>query len=244
MIVHSTESRAKLLSIGLNLETGVNLEGRGLLGYGCKITDGGGLRYSCLGAYSYIHPFFIGCQIGNYCSYARYASLAYQHPIDRLTTSTMSYFNNDNEMFFGKFQNRKHFPGVLPTIIGHDVWIGIYSSIKTGVHIGNCAIIGAGAVVTKDVPDFSIVGGVPAKTIRMRFSDAICERIQKNQWFLYDWAGFDIDWSNIDHALDQVDQYLAETKVPYPRLFAYNAEGKGLQLQEIKNTGNLKIKLL
>lgn len=57
---------------------------------------------------------------------------------------------------------------VARVIIGDDVWIGMRSIIMPGVKIGNGAVIGAGAVVTKDVPDYAIVGGVPAKIIKYR----------------------------------------------------------------------------
>lgn len=57
---------------------------------------------------------------------------------------------------------------VQPTIIGNDVWIGTRTIIMPGIRIGNGVIIGAGAVVTKDVPDYAVVGGVPAKIIRYR----------------------------------------------------------------------------
>ena len=56
----------------------------------------------------------------------------------------------------------------MPVTIGNDVWIGRRAIIMPGVTIGNGAIIGAGAVVTKDVPDYAVVGGVPAKVIKMR----------------------------------------------------------------------------
>ena len=56
----------------------------------------------------------------------------------------------------------------MPVTIGNDVWIGRRAIIMPGVTIGNGAIIGAGAIVTKDVPDYSVVGGVPAKVIKMR----------------------------------------------------------------------------
>ncbi len=55
-----------------------------------------------------------------------------------------------------------------PVVIGNDVWIGRRVMIMPGVHIGNGCIIAAGAVVTKDVPDFAVVGGVPAKVIKFR----------------------------------------------------------------------------
>ena len=59
---------------------------------------------------------------------------------------------------------------ITPTLIGDDVWIGTRSIIMVGVRIGHGAIIAAGSVVTKDVPEFSIVAGVPAKTIGQRFN--------------------------------------------------------------------------
>ncbi len=57
---------------------------------------------------------------------------------------------------------------IKPVVIGNDVWIGMHCIILPGVHIGNGAIIGAGSVVTKNVPDFAIVGGNPAKLISFR----------------------------------------------------------------------------
>lgn len=62
------------------------------------------------------------------------------------------------------------------TIIGDDVWVGTRSIIMAGVHIGNGAIVAAGSVVTRDVEPYSIVGGVPAKKIKMRFSEDEIER--------------------------------------------------------------------
>ena len=70
-------------------------------------------------------------------------------------------------------------------VIGNDVWIGYETVILSGVTIGDGAIIGSRAVVTKDVPPYTIVGGVPAKTIRKRFSDDDIEALQKMKW--WDW---------------------------------------------------------
>jgi len=68
-------------------------------------------------------------------------------------------------------------------LVGHDVWIGAGAIILSGVKIGNGAIIGAGAVVAKDVPPYAIVGGVPAKVIRMRLSEAQINALAKIQWW-------------------------------------------------------------
>ena len=66
---------------------------------------------------------------------------------------------------------------IAEVVIGNDVWIGMRVIIMPGVKIGNGVVIGAGAVVTKDVPDFAIVGGVPAKIIRYRNSNEKDKRI-------------------------------------------------------------------
>ena len=68
-------------------------------------------------------------------------------------------------------------------VVGNDVWIGFEAVILAGVKIGDGAIIGARAVVTKDVPPYTIVGGVPAKTIRKRFSDEDIATLMALKWW-------------------------------------------------------------
>ncbi len=70
-------------------------------------------------------------------------------------------------------------------LIGNDVWIGYEAVIMSGVSIGDGAIIGTRAVVTKDVPPYTIVGGVPAKKIRMRYDDEKIEKLTQLKW--WDW---------------------------------------------------------
>jgi virginiamycin A acetyltransferase len=71
-------------------------------------------------------------------------------------------------------------------VIGNDVWIGYEAVILSGVHIGDGAIIGTRAVVTKDVPSYTVVGGVPAKEIKKRFNEQTVEKLLKSQW--WDWS--------------------------------------------------------
>ncbi|AKN33415.1 acetyltransferase [Clostridium carboxidivorans P7] len=68
-------------------------------------------------------------------------------------------------------------------VIGNDVWIGFEAVIMSGVHIGDGAIIGTRALVTKDVPPYTIVGGMPARIIRKRFEDSVIEDLLKVQWW-------------------------------------------------------------
>ena len=70
-------------------------------------------------------------------------------------------------------------------VVGSDVWIGYEAVTLSGVHIGDGAIIGARAVVTKDVAPYTIVGGVPAKPIRRRFDDETIEKLESLRW--WDW---------------------------------------------------------
>jgi Acetyltransferase (isoleucine patch superfamily) len=68
-------------------------------------------------------------------------------------------------------------------VIGNDVWIGFEAVIMSGVHIGDGAIVGTRALVTKDVPPYAIVGGMPAKIIRKRFEDSVIKDLLKIQWW-------------------------------------------------------------
>ena len=71
-------------------------------------------------------------------------------------------------------------------MIGNDVWIGYEAVIMPGVTIGDGAIIGTRAVVTRDVPPYTIVGGVPTKPIRKRFSEETVSALLKMKWWEWD----------------------------------------------------------
>ena len=89
-------------------------------------------------------------------------------------------------------------------VIGNDVWIGYEAVILSGVNIGDGAIIGTRAVVTKDVPPYTIAGGVPAKEIRKRFDEQTVEKLLKVQW--WDWP-YDQIKSNLPSIMSgQIDK--------------------------------------
>ena len=105
------------------------------------------------------------------------------HTLQSLSTYTFPLFYEDWDL--EKADVAKAWDNKGDIVIGNDVWIGYEAVIMAGVHIGNGAIIATRAVVTKDVPPYTIVGGVPAKTIRKRFSDdTITALLQINWW---DW---------------------------------------------------------
>lgn len=126
------------------------------------------------------------CQIGSFCSIANGVTIrTTDHPINLPTT-----FSARSKRYGDVFRlagNSK------PVIIGNDVWIGTNTTILPGNRIGNGAIIGAGAVVTKDVPDYTIVGGVPARKIRDRFRNEISEWLLRIRW--WDWPDRKIERS-------------------------------------------------
>ncbi|MEK5040732.1 DapH/DapD/GlmU-related protein [Sporosarcina sp. FSL K6-3457] len=131
-------------------------------------------------------------EIGAFCSINYTASIGSKnHPIKFVSTHPFLY--NANRGFIESDNTEYRMDNKV--IIGNDVWIGAHAVILPGVSIGNGAIVGAGAVVTKDVPPFAIVGGVPAKIIRYRFKQDIIEAMQEIKW--WNWTDEKIK-SNLD----------------------------------------------
>jgi len=83
-------------------------------------------------------------------------------------------------------KSRDAFQKASDTIVGNDVWIGSEAIIMPGVRIGDGAVIGSRALVTKDVEPYAIVGGNPAKLIRKRFCDEDIEKLLEMQWWNWD----------------------------------------------------------
>lgn len=106
-----------------------------------------------------------------------------RHPMDWVGMSPVFYEGRDSVKT--KFSTHAREPAQRVTI-GHDVWIGRSAIILPGVDIGNGAVVGAGAVVTKPVPPYAVVAGNAARVIRYRFDESTVRRLSATQWWLLD----------------------------------------------------------
>lgn len=169
---------------------------------GCSVVN------CTIGRYSYIgyDCEVINAEIGSFCSLASgiHIGLA-EHPVEWASTSPV--FQDVTNSSIKKRFARNPLPKGRVTVLGHDVWIGTNAIIKKGVNIGTGAIIASGAVVTKDVEPYAIVGGCPAKVIRYRFSGDTIKLLLTSEW-----------WNLDDKELTKIGEYVNQ-----PILFAQHA---------------------
>lgn len=184
-----------------------------------------------LGGYSYLAP---GCEasrvtIGNYTSIARGFIVGLGHPMDLLTASPVAW---------RPWMPGCEFPGRTTydyenSRIGSDVWIGANVVMIAGVTIGDGCIIGAGSIVTKDIPPYSVAVGNPCRVIRQRFTPEIIERIQRLRWFDYDWRDQPVDWRSPEASLDAMEQAITEGFNRRFERFAYTADGERMHMRKL-----------
>ncbi len=177
-----------------------------------------------IGAYSYaVSGFFLNCKIGRYCSIGESVQIGRgAHPFHWVSTSPFFYTGYGNvldetdqfvidkfllsEINVSDFIAGSQIQKVPETIIENDVWIGHGAFLKPGVTVHSGSVIAAYAVVTKDVPAFSIVAGNPAKIVRMRFSDEIIEKLLSSQWWNYHIGSIKANIINVDEFLSKLDR--------------------------------------
>lgn len=125
--------------------------------------------------------------IGKFCSIACGAKFIFtsaNHSLKSLSTYPFPIFFEEWNLDVTNITQAWDNKGDIT--IGNDVWIGYEAVILSGITIGDGAIIGSRALVTKDIPPYTIVGGVPAKTIRKRFDDVTVARLLELKW--WDWS--------------------------------------------------------
>jgi hypothetical protein len=158
------------------------------LGRWCDTDARASITESIVGDYSYVthDSEIIYSRIGKFCSIAAFARInPGNHPLGRAALHHFTYrsrqfgLGDDDPAFFDWRRSK-------PVVLGHDVWVGHGSVILPGLSIGSGAVVGAGSVVTKDVPDFTIVAGAPAKPLRARFPVEIQAALLRIAW--WDWT--------------------------------------------------------
>lgn len=138
--------------------------------------------------------------IGDFCMFAYNTTvlLGGEHDLDRVTSfplvtrvlNVQSYIDTASKG---------------PVIIGNDVWVCVGATILSGVTIGDGAIVAAGSVVTQDVPPYAIVGGVPARVLRFRYSKEQIKKLLDISW--WNWSKQEIA-DNIDFLYGDIDAFI------------------------------------
>ena len=121
--------------------------------------------------------------IGKFCSIGPYCKIGLgKHPTKDFVSTHPVFFSTLKQAQV-TFADRNYFDEFAYIIIGNDVWLGANVIVVDGVKIGDGAIVAAGSVVTKDIPPYTIVGGVPAKIIKYRFEKEEIEKLLQLKWW-------------------------------------------------------------
>lgn len=170
---------------------------------------------SSMGYASYVsdNSFIKNTLIGKYTCIANdVMTVAGNHPVSFVSVHPAFYSFSQNPSYVkqSKFEDFNYLDpkNKISVVIGNDVWIGARATILEGVTIGDGAIVAAGAIVTKDVPPYAIVGGVPAKVIKYRFKEETIQKLLELKWWEKDQT-----WIK-SHAndFDDVERFLSNIK--------------------------------
>ncbi|HWI26796.1 MAG TPA: CatB-related O-acetyltransferase [Stellaceae bacterium] len=157
------------------------------------------------------HGFVGRATIGNFCAFGiRNSFNPFNHPTDWLSTHEFQYLSHTFDWVdeYNEFVRLERTPDMFQRVtIGSDVWTGHHVNIMPGASVGDGAIIAAGAVVTKDVPPYAAVAGVPARVKRLRFPEKTIERLLRLRWWdleLSELSG--LPFRDIDRCLDRIEE--------------------------------------
>ena len=180
-----------------------NIDKTSVINAGCNICNTTMGRHSYCGYDCEIYD----AKIGNYCSIAGQVYIGgAEHPISWVSTSPV--FQDIRRSDPPKRFAKKKLASNKITNIGNDVWIGYRAIIKQGVNIGDGAVIASGAVVTKDVVPYSIVGGCPARHIKFRFSEDIINEMLAISW----WELSDEELLKVAESIDNPIEFIEKIK--------------------------------
>jgi acetyltransferase-like isoleucine patch superfamily enzyme len=157
------------------------------------------------------HGFVARATVGAFCAFgARTAINPFNHPTDWLSINEFQYHPRSFDWVpeYNDFKRLERTPEMFHHVtIGNDVWTGHNVNILPGVNVGDGAVIGAGSVVTKDVPPYAIVVGAPAKVQRLRFKEKVIERLLKARWWdleLSELSG--LPFRDVERCLDRIEE--------------------------------------
>ncbi len=165
----------------------------------CEITDavfgayveigkGSRIAHTSFGDYSYCDRYadIANAEIGKFANIASYVRIgATDHPMDKASLHHFHYRSADyfddagpDETWFAHRRGRR-------VTIGHDTWIGHGAQVRPEVTLGHGCVVAGGAIVTKDVPPYMIVAGIPAVPLRVRYAPGLADRMMALAW--WDW---------------------------------------------------------
>lgn len=179
----------RLHNRSLRIGSGVRLDAHCEFGEGVRLGVGVWAGHSSVGDYSYLArgASLFYAHLGKYCSIGDEAMVGLaRHPSCGYISTYPAFFSGSNEAVTVRYCDVSQFDETPLTVVGSDVWIGARATIRGGICVGHGAIVGAGAVVTRNVPDYAVVAGVPARLLRRRFSDEEVRLLLDAQW--WDWS--------------------------------------------------------